>query len=317
GEDVDLATLVSRVLTPPIRKLGVLDIDTFIPEKARTALATKLNGLLASPSAAAWSAGEPLDIDRLLRPEGPAGRPGAAVVSIAHLGDDERQFVVARLLGELVTWMRRQPGTDKLRALLYFDEVLGFVPPVANPPAKAPMLRIFKQARAFGLGAVLATQNPVDLDYKALANAGTWAIGRLQTEQDKSRLLDGMTAAAGGVDIGAVSDTISGLAKREFVLRRAGKDEPSVFTTRWVMSYLRGPLTRDQLALLPSRGAAPVPDVPVEGGAGAPGSAEAPTVAAAHDESPVQPTVDGAVVRWMSPSAPWAPAVGAHPTGSR
>lgn len=324
GDDIDLATLVARTLSPPIRKLGVLDIDAFIPEKARKALATKLNGLLASPTAAAWSAGDALDIDRLLRPEGPDGRPGAAVVSIAHLGDDERQFVVARLLGELVTWMRRQPGTDRLRALLYFDEVLGFVPPVANPPAKAPMLRIFKQARAFGLGAVLATQNPVDLDYKALANAGTWAIGRLQTEQDKARLLDGMRAAAGGVDLDAVSSTISGLAKREFVLRRAGTDSPSAFTTRWAMSYLRGPLTRDQLARLPSRAAAtaaaeseaatPDPDpAPVP----SPAPAEAQAVPTASDESPIAPAVEGAVVRWMAPAAPWASEVGAVPTGSR
>ena len=316
GGDVDLAALVGQVLAPPMRKLGVLDIDAFIPEKDRRALATRLNGLLASPSAAAWSAGEPLDIDRLLWPEGAEGRPAAAVVSIAHLGDEERQFVVAMLLGELVTWMRRQPGTDQLRALLYFDEVLGFVPPVANPPAKAPMLRIFKQARAFGLGAVLATQNPVDLDYKALANAGTWAIGRLQTEQDKSRLLDGMRAAAGGVDIEAVSATVSGLAKREFVLRRAGKDAPAVFTSRWAMSYLRGPLTREQLGRLPG---APAPAPPAAAGATTPATdadAPVPDVAAA-DESSVAPQVAEIAVRWMAPSAPWAAQVGATATGSR
>jgi hypothetical protein len=334
GEDIDLAVLVSRVLTPPIRKLGVLDIDSFIPEKERRALATKLNGLLASPSAAAWSAGDPLDIDRLLRPEGPDGRPGAAIISIAHLDDDERQFVVAMLLGELVTWMRRQPGTDSLRALLYFDEVMGFVPPVANPPAKAPMLRIFKQARAFGLGAVLATQNPVDLDYKALANAGTWAIGRLQTEQDKGRLLDGMRAAAGSVDIDAVSATVSGLAKREFVLRRAGKDTPTVFTTRWAMSYLRGPLTREQLGRLPGAPARPAPApaqvpaatpteataaAPTEATAAAPTEAPAvaPSAATADDATTVAPVVADTPVRWLAPSAPWAAGVGAVPTGTR
>jgi hypothetical protein len=316
GEDLDLAGLVSRILTPPIRKLGVLDIDTFIPEKDRRALATRLNGLLASPTAAAWSAGEPIDIDRLLWPEGPGGRPAAAIVSIAHLGDEERQFVVATLLGELVTWMRRQPGTDKLRALLYFDEVLGFIPPVANPPAKAPMLRIFKQARAFGLGAVLATQNPVDLDYKALANAGTWAIGRLQTEQDKGRLLDGMRAAAGVVDIGAVSATLSGLAKREFVLRRAGTDTPAIFTSRWAMSYLRGPLTREQLARLPGRpavvsaAAATATDAP-----GAP--ATSPAAPAVAEVPEVAPAVTDAAVRWLAPSAPWVGQVGAVATGTR
>jgi hypothetical protein len=317
GEDIDLAGLVGRVLTPPIRKLGVLDIDAFVPEKDRRALATKLNGLLASPTAAAWSAGDPLDIDRLLRPEGPGGRPGAAIISIAHLDDDERQFVVAMLLGELVTWMRRQPGTDSLRALLYFDEVMGFVPPVANPPAKAPMLRIFKQARAFGLGALLATQNPVDLDYKALANAGTWAIGRLQTEQDKGRLLDGMRAAAGSVDIDAVSATVSGLAKREFVLRRAGKDDPAVFTTRWAMSYLRGPLTREQLGRLPGAPAKPAADAaPAAPAAPAPTS-PAPTPEVSPDSTSVAPAVADAVVRWLAPSAPWAADVGAAPTGTR
>lgn len=325
GEDIDLAGLVGRVLTPPIRKLGVLDLDSFIPEKDRRALATKLNGLLASPTAAAWSAGPPIDVAAMLRPEGPEGRPGAAIVSVAHLGDEERQFVIARLLGEVVTWMRRQPGTDQLRALVYFDEVLGFVPPVANPPSKPPMLRILKQARAFGLGTVLATQNPVDLDYKALANAGTWAIGRLQTEQDKSRLLDGMRVAAGEVDIDAVSSTISGLAKREFVLRRAGRDTPTVFTTRWAMSYLRGPLTREQLGRLPSVEAAAVvevADAAVPEGA-APAAPPAPTgpapaAPASDDATPVAPPVTPEIpVRWLAPSAPWAPAIGVAPMSTR
>jgi hypothetical protein len=331
GEDIDLAGLVGRVLTPPIRKLGVLDIDAFIPEKDRRALATKLNGLLASPTAAAWSAGPPIDIAAMLRPEGPEGRPGAAIVSVAHLGDEERQFVIARLLGEVVTWMRRQPGTDKLRALVYFDEVLGFVPPVANPPSKPPMLRILKQARAFGVGTVLATQNPVDLDYKALANAGTWAIGRLQTEQDKGRLLDGMRVAAGEVDIEAISTTISGLAKREFVLRRAGKDTPTIFTTRWAMSYLRGPLTRDQLGRLPSAPPAavatdPAPTAtPADPATPATTGTEPATVAPApagagpsSDDTPVAPPVTPELpVRWMAPSAPWAPALGLAPTATR
>ena len=149
-----------------------------------------------------------------------------------------------------MTWMRRQSGTTDLRALLYMDEVAGYLPPTAMPPTKKPIMTLMKQARAFGVGVVLSTQNPVDVDYKALSNAGTWMIGRLQTDRDKQRLLDGMSAAAGGVDVKAVGDTIAGLAKREFVLRRAGKDHPEVFTTRWAMSYLRGPLTRDQIALL-------------------------------------------------------------------
>ncbi len=247
GHDLDLAGLVPQVQSPPLRKLGVFELDEFFPPDDRTKLAMRLNGLLASPAFAAWGQGDPLDIAALLRP---GGRPGCAIVSLAHLSDEERQFVVTLVLGKLVTWMRGQPGTDALRVLVYFDEVMGFVPPSAAPPAKAPILTILKQARAFGVGLVLSTQNPVDVDYKALSNAGTWMIGRLQTEQDKARLLDGLAAAAGGVDTAAVGDTIAGLGKREFVLRQAGKDAPVTFTSRWAMSYLRGPLTREQIATL-------------------------------------------------------------------
>ncbi len=188
----------------------------------------------------------PLDIQSLLFTADGTGR--CAIVTTAHLSDEERQFVTSLVLSKLVTWMRRQSGTTDLRALVYMDEVAGYLPPTANPPTKKPIMLLMKQARAFGVGVVLATQNPVDVDYKALSNAGTWMIGRLQTDRDKQRLLDGMSAATGGVDVAAVGDTISGLAKREFVLRRAGKDQPEVFTTRWAMSYLRGPLTRDQIA---------------------------------------------------------------------
>ena len=208
--------------------------------------------------------------------------------------------------------MRRQPGTDQLRLLLYFDEVLGFVPPVANPPAKPPLLRIFKQGRAFGVGAVLATQNPVDLDYKALANAGTWAIGRLQTEQDKKRLLDGMAAAAGGVDIAAVSDTIAALGKREFVLRRAAKDQPLPFTTRWAMSYLRGPLTRDQLSALPK----PDHGDADAGRAGADTAGNRTGIGGADTGGSSAPPTDGVPARWLAPSAPWAASIGSVPTST-
>ena len=248
GRSLDLPTLVGLVLNPPIRKLGVFELDQFFAPKDRTAFAMRLNGLLASPSFAAWMAGPPLDIDALLRT--PDGRPRCAIVTTAHLSDQERQFVTTLVLSKLVTWMRKQSGTTDLRALLYMDEVAGYLPPTAMPPTKKPIMTLMKQARAFGVGVVLSTQNPVDVDYKALSNAGTWMIGRLQTDRDKQRLLDGMSAAAGGVDVGAVGDTISGLGKREFVLRRAGKDQPEVFTTRWAMSYLRGPLTRDQIAVL-------------------------------------------------------------------
>src|SRR6188472_2551638 len=200
------------------------------------------------------AAGPAIDIDAMLRT--PDGRPRCAIVTTAHLSDEERQFATTLVLSKLVTWMRRQSGTSELRALLYMDEVAGYLPPTANPPTKKPIMTLMKQARAFGIGVVLATQNPVDVDYKAISNAGTWMVGRLQTERDKARLLDGMSAAAGGVDLAAVGDTIAGLAKREFVLRRAGKDRPEVFTTRWAMSYLHGPMTRDQIELV-MRGATP------------------------------------------------------------
>ena len=257
GRDLDLATLIGEVQSPPLRKLGVFDIDSFFPPKERTALALRLNGLLASPAFAAWGKGVPLDIGALLRT--PAGKPRAAIVYLAHLSDEERQFAVTLVLSKLVTWMRAQPGTSDLRALVYMDEVFGFAPPTAAPPAKKPILTIFKQARAFGVGMVLATQNPVDLDYKAMSNAGTWLVGRLQTDNDKARVLDGLKSAAGGADLAALDAAIGGLGKREFMLVSAKSSQPVVFATRWAMSYLRGPLTRDQVALLMRDVAVPAP----------------------------------------------------------
>ena len=245
---IDLATLVGMVQTPPLRKLGVFELDQFFPPADRSKLAMRLNGLLASPSFSAWSQGWALDIESLLYRDG--HKPRCAIVTTAHLSDEERQFVTSLVLSKLVTWMRRQSGVTDLRALLYMDEVMGYLPPTENPPTKKPIMTLMKQARAYGVGVVLSTQNPVDIDYKAISNAGTWMIGRLQTERDKARLLDGLSAAAGGVDIDAVGATIAGLDKRQFVLRKAGEDQPEVFTTRWAMSYLRGPLTRDQIATL-------------------------------------------------------------------
>ncbi len=314
GRSLDLPTLVGQVQAPPLRKLGVFELDAFFPPADRTALALRLNGLLASRAFDAWASGPPLDIGAMLRT--PDGTPCAAVVSIAHLSDEERQFVVALLLSKVVTWMRRQSGTTDLRALVYMDEVAGYVPPTANPPTKKPIMLLMKQARAFGVGVVLATQNPVDVDYKAISNAGTWMVGRLQTERDKARLLDGMSAAAGGVDVSAIDATITGLAKREFVLRRAGRDQPESFTTRWAMSYLRGPLTREQIATL-TEGRAATPPAPATTSAPPPPAAPAPT-ATAGDETTVMPTIaEGVPVRYLAPDAPWATAVDAVPGGTR
>jgi hypothetical protein len=302
GQSLDLGALVGQVQLPPMRKLGVFELDQFFPPADRTALAIKLNGLLASPSFAAWADGAPLEIGSLLRT--PDGKPAAAIVTIAHLSDEERQFVVALVLSKLVTWMRKQSGTTDLRTLVYMDEVAGYVPPTAAPPTKKPIMTLMKQARAFGVGVVLATQNPVDIDYKAISNAGTWMIGRLQTERDKARLLDGMSAAAGGVDVAEVGDTISGLAKREFVLRRAGKDSPDVFTTRWAMSYLRGPLTRDQIStLMAGQRGAPSAVSAAAAAAPAPVAAAAPAPAAGVASPPSSAAASSAAAVALPPSS--------------
>ena len=257
GTNLTLEGLIELVHRPPLRKLGVFELETFFPEKERLALALRLNNLVASPSFEAWRTGPPLDIPSMLWT--PEGRPRAAILYLAHLSDAERQFAVTLALSRLVTWMRSQPGSSELRALVYMDEVFGFVPPTAAPPAKKPILTILKQARAFGVGMLLSTQNPVDLDYKAMSNAGTWCIGRLQTERDKARIMEALQSAAGDRDLAALDARISGLGKRQFLLHNTRDPEPAVFTTRWAMSYLRGPLTRDEVAALtkddPLRGA--------------------------------------------------------------
>ncbi len=252
GRDLDLAGLVQAVQSPPIERIGVVDLETFYPAKERFALAMKLNNLLASPRFAGWLEGEGLDIGRLLATA--EGKPRLSVVSIAHLSDAERMFFVTILLNEVLAWTRSQPGTSSLRAVLYMDEIFGYVPPTANPPSKIPMLTLLKQARAFGLGVVLATQNPVDLDYKGLSNAGTWFLGRLQTKRDKDRVLEGLegaSAASGrSFDRQTLDDLLSGLESRVFVMNNVHMDRPVVFQTRWTLSYLRGPLTREQIESL-------------------------------------------------------------------
>ncbi len=252
GHDVDLAGLVALVQTPPFERVGVLELEAFYPAKERAALALRLNHLLASPGFEGWLRGDPLDVQALLH--GPDGRPRVSIFSIAHLGDAERMFFVALLLNQVLGWMRAQPGTTSLRALVYMDEIFGYCPPVANPPSKPALLALLKQGRAFGVGVVLATQNPVDLDYKGLGNAGTWFVGRLQTERDKARLLDGLegaAAAAGGkLERAELDRLLSALESRRFLLHNVHDDGPVVFESRWAMSYLRGPLTRAQIKLL-------------------------------------------------------------------
>lgn len=252
GRDLDLTALIQQIQQPPVKRVGVLDLDAFYPPAERFELAMRINQLLAAPGFELWLQGEPLDVDRLLYTE--EGKPRVSIVSIAHLGETERMSFVALLLNQVLGWMRSQPGTNSLRAMLYMDEIFGYFPPVANPPAKAPLLTLLKQARAYGLGVVLATQNPVDLDYKGLSNTGTWFLGRLQTERDKARVLDGLEGVATGsgarFDRGAMEETLAGLSSRVFLMHNVHEEAPVVFETRWVMSYMRGPLTREQIRTL-------------------------------------------------------------------
>ncbi len=249
GKDLDLGELIMQVQSPPFEKLGVFDINRFFPEDDRFDLAMSLNNILAAPAFQTWIEGEPLDIASLLYDAN--GKPRHSIFYIAHLNDEERMFFVTLLYSAVESWMRTQKGTTSLRALVYFDEIFGYLPPTGNPPSKEPMLRMLKQARAFGVGMVLATQNPVDIDYKALSNAGTWFIGKLGTDQDKQRLLDGLSSAAGaGLDRREYDDLISAIGKRVFLLRNVHEKQPELFQTRWAMNYLAGPVTRTQIPAL-------------------------------------------------------------------
>ncbi len=252
GRDLDLAGLIQEVQNPSVQRLGVIDVEAFYPAKDRFELAMQLNNILASPGFTAWTQGEALDAGRLLYTEG--GKPRVAIFSIAHLGDSERMFFVTLLLNQVLSWMRTQSGTNSLRALVYMDEIFGYFPPVANPPSKPPLLTLLKQARAYGVGVVLATQNPVDLDYRGLANIGSWFIGRLQTDRDKARVLEGLEGAAAGrggkFDRAAAEQVLAGLGSRVFLLHNVHEEHSEVFESRWAMSYLRGPLSRAQIKSL-------------------------------------------------------------------
>jgi hypothetical protein len=251
GEDLDLGSLIQKIQSPPLSRIGVFDLESFYPSSERFKLSMTFNNLLAAPGFKIWMEGEPLDIGKLIYTT--SGKPRILIFSIAHLSDSERMFFVSLLLNQILGWIRTQSGTTSLRAVLYMDEVFGFLPPVGEPPSKRPLLTLLKQARAYGLGVVLATQNPVDLDYKALSNIGSWFIGRLQTERDKERLADGLTSArgeSGSFTKSNLKKIISGLEKRQFLLHNVHDNRPQLFNTRWVLSYLCGPLTRNQIKTL-------------------------------------------------------------------
>ena len=284
GESIELADLVRAITDPPFDRVGVMDLETFYSASDRQKLAMRINGVLASPGFSAWLEGEPLDVQRLLWTE--AGKPRITILSIAHLSEAERMFFVSTLLNRVVSWVRTQSGTSSLRAILYMDEVFGFLPPVSEPPSKKPLLTLLKQARAYGVGVVLATQNPVDIDYKALSNCGTWFLGRLQTERDVARVVDGLqgasSAAGGGLDRGEIERLLAGLRSRVFLLQNAHDDGHILFHTRWAMSYLRGPLTRRQIKRL-----SPPPEAAQVAAPAA--SPKKPSAAASKGSRPVLP----------------------------
>jgi len=289
GSDLDLAGLIQQVQSPPFQKVGVVDLEAFFPQRERFDLSMRFNAVLAAPGFEQWFQGEPLDPAKLLYTSD--GRPRVAVMSIAHLGDAERMFFVSLLLNQVLGWMRSQTGTTSLRAVIYMDEIAGYFPPVANPPSKGPLLTLLKQGRAFGLGVVLATQNPVDLDYKGLSNIGTWFLGRLQTERDKARVLDGLEgAAAGSFDRAQVDRLLSALQKRVFLLHNVHEEKLVTFQTRWTLSYLRGPLSRDQVrSLMSGRAKAPEPAGAASDAQPAPSRPKAAASGAASDRPPVLP----------------------------
>ena len=252
GKDLDLPTLITSIQVPPMNKIGAFDVETFYPEKDRLKLAVALNNILAAPSVLH------LDRRRTARPVRDAWRrqkPRQVIFYLAHLEDAQRMFFLTLLLEEVLSWTRKQPGTTNLRAIVYFDEVFGYLPPhPANPPTKLPLMTLLKQARAFGVGVLLATQNPVDLDYKALSNAGTWFVGKLQTERDKARLIEGLqgVAAERGTlsDRGYLESVISALGSRVFLLHDVHRGKPILFQSRQALSFLRGPMTREQVSQL-------------------------------------------------------------------
>jgi hypothetical protein len=320
GTDLDLALLIGAIQSPPFAQIGVMPVDSVFPAKDRSAFAMRLNNLLAAPGFQAWMQGEPLDAASLFYT--PAGKPRVSVVSIAHLGDAERMFFVTMLLADIIAWMRQQPGTGSLRAILYIDELFGYMPPVANPPSKQLLLTLLKQARAFGLGVVVATQNPVDLDYKGLSNTGLWFIGRLQTERDKARVMDGLAGASGGApfDRAAMERTISGLGKRVFLMHSVHENAPTTFETRWAMSYLAGPMTREQIRRLRDAGVeatpatAPTTPVALQAAVWSPAAATTAAAAPAPANGPARPPILPPDITqvWLparSANATWHPAV--------
>lgn len=314
GLGLDMAGLINAVQKPPFDKIGAFALDTFYPAKERLSLAMAINNLLASPGFSTWMSGEPLDAQRLLFT--PEGKPRLSIISIGHLGDAERMFIVTLLLNEVLSWMRNQSGTSSLRAILYMDEIFGYFPPSANPPSKVPMLTLLKQARAYGLGCVLATQNPVDLDYKGLANCGTWLIGRLQTERDKLRLIEGLEGAvsgAGALDRQELDAMMSALTQRVFLMRNIHDDAPVLMKSRWALSYLRGPMTGPEITKIMAPRKIAMASAAASATASAAAAAPATMAATPSTPSAPRPALPAEVPEYFLPATPGAGATEYRP----
>jgi hypothetical protein len=314
GETPGLDALIPAIVDPPFAKVGVFPVDKFFPRNERMKLAMALNALAASPAFAAWAQGQPLDAEAFLTPV--ENRTPISIFYLAHLDEPRRMFFISALLQNVVRYSRRLPGTSSLRALVYFDEVYGYLPPYPkNPPVKKPVLTLMKQARAVGIGTMLVTQNPVDLDYSAIANAGTWFIGRLQTKQDRDKVIDGLAGAGGNIDVRQIDEWIARLPARAFVLREPGASEPRLITSRQTISFLRGPLTRQEIERLSGKvrtvetGPPPPGMRRALGSTGEPSGAGAASVAPRAAAKPPNgytaepaPAPDGYCYRWLDPS---------------
>jgi hypothetical protein len=269
GLPCDLGALLQDLLEPPIQIVGSLPIDSYVSAKARADFAASLNTLLVSPSFVNWRQGASLRIGEWLKPasERADGKTPLVIVSVAHLDDDDRALVLGVLLEEFLSWVRSLPGTQDLRALLVFDEVYGYLPPHPHKPAtKQPLMLLLKQARAYGVGVILATQNPMDIEYRALSNASLWYVGRLQTDADRARVVEAMSQSGGTGAQSAprLAHLIKQLKNRFFIMRnlRAKDATLTLHQPRWAMSYLRGPLTPAEVRRVRQRLTGTLPPAP-------------------------------------------------------
>ena len=230
------------VLNTPIAALsdfGGMPVDDFFPENQRKKLARSLIGFLAH--SARWLTGEEINLKHMAEI---AQRPQIHVYTLKHLKEEERQFFATLFMHRVVDYMYETGASNHLKLLVVMDEARGYLPPHPhNPGTKAPITTVLAQGRAQGIGMLLGTQNPMDIDYKALSNVGTWFVGRLR-ERDCARDLANELENR-GVDL----KTVMNIPQRQFLLmdKHGGNDTLKV---RWCMNHLHGPIACKDLDLL-------------------------------------------------------------------